>query len=125
MSLTGRIKTLFSDSVKTEALFPRTKVKAVSDDNNVGLNVLLDNKQEKHKAVSVTLRAAGWVNQTQTVNVGVVSATNTVIVGSAPQNFNAYSEAGVFCSEQSTGQLTFACSAIPAVDLVANIFILN
>lgn len=42
MSITGKIKTLFSDKNKTEVLFPRTKVSAVSDDNGVGLNVLLE-----------------------------------------------------------------------------------
>ncbi len=38
---TGKIKTLFSDKEKTEALFPRTKVKAITDDNGTGLDVLL------------------------------------------------------------------------------------
>lgn len=42
MSSVGKIKTLFSDKENTEALFPRTKVKAVSDDDGVGLNVILD-----------------------------------------------------------------------------------
>lgn len=42
MSIKGKIKTLFSDKNKTEVLFPRTKVSAVSDDNGVGLNVLLE-----------------------------------------------------------------------------------
>ena len=44
MSITGKIKTLFSDKENTEALFPRTKISAVSDDDGTGLNVLLDNK---------------------------------------------------------------------------------
>lgn len=42
MSIVGKIKTLFSDKDKTEALFPRTKVSAVSDDDGTGLNVLLE-----------------------------------------------------------------------------------
>ena len=40
---TGKIKTLFSDIEKTEALFPRTKTKAISDDDGVGLEALLSN----------------------------------------------------------------------------------
>lgn len=44
MSITGKIKTLFSDPAKTQALFPRTKVKAISDDNNVSLEILLGEK---------------------------------------------------------------------------------
>lgn len=47
MSITGKIKTLFSDVAKTEALFPRTKTSAVSDDNGVGLDVILENVATK------------------------------------------------------------------------------
>jgi len=43
MSITGKIKTLFSDKEKTEAVFPRTKVSAVSDDNGNSLDAILDN----------------------------------------------------------------------------------
>ena len=42
MSTQGKIKTLFSDKEKTEALFPRTKLSAVSDENGKGLNAILD-----------------------------------------------------------------------------------
>ena len=38
---TGKIKTLFSDMTKTEALFPRTKVDAVSNNVGVGLDAIL------------------------------------------------------------------------------------
>lgn len=38
---TGKIKTLFSDIEKTEALFPRTKVNAVSDADGTGLDAIL------------------------------------------------------------------------------------
>ena len=46
MAILGKITTLFSDCTKTEALFPVTKTRAVSDDNGVGLNALLDDKQK-------------------------------------------------------------------------------
>jgi hypothetical protein len=39
---TGKIKTLYSDREKTEALFPRTKINAISDDNGVGLDAILE-----------------------------------------------------------------------------------
>lgn len=57
MSITGKIKTLFSDPAKTQALFPRTKVKAVSDDNNVSLEVLLS---EKTSVVKLWENASPW-----------------------------------------------------------------
>ena len=42
MGITGKIKTLFSDRENTEALFPRTKISAVSDEEGTGLNVILE-----------------------------------------------------------------------------------
>ena len=38
----GKVKTLFTDKEKTEALFPRTKLSAVSDENGVGLDALME-----------------------------------------------------------------------------------
>ena len=40
---TGKIKTLFSDKEKTEALFPRTKTSAVSNSEGKGLDAILEN----------------------------------------------------------------------------------
>lgn len=37
----GRVETLYSDKTKQMAIFPRTKVNAISDENGVGLEVLL------------------------------------------------------------------------------------
>ena len=42
MGTIGKIKTLFSDVNKTKALFPRTKIKAVSDDDGTGLDAILE-----------------------------------------------------------------------------------
>lgn len=43
----GSIETLFKDRKQQEAVFPTTKVKAVSDDNGIGLNVLLEQMDEQ------------------------------------------------------------------------------
>ena len=40
---TGKIKTLYSDKEKTEALFPRTKTSAISDAEGRGLDAILEN----------------------------------------------------------------------------------
>ena len=44
MSLIGKITSLFADKEETTPIFPRTKVKAVSDDNGNTLDVILDNR---------------------------------------------------------------------------------
>lgn len=125
MSITGKIKTLFSDFGKTEAIFPKTKVNAVSDDNGVGLNVLLDAKQEKAKSASVSLAPGSWSSNKQTVNVSGITANNIVIVTPAPASVSAYGEAGVYCSAQAAGKLTFTCTDVPTATLNVNIIILN
>lgn len=52
MATEGKIVNLESSS--SEALFPRTKVKAISDDNNVGLEVLLEGKADTNEVVPIT-----------------------------------------------------------------------
>lgn len=125
MAITGKIKTLFTDKTKTEVLFPRTKIRAVSDDNNVGLNVLLDNKQEKHKPFLIFLLASNWSDMKQTVNIESVTEDNSIFPAPAPENYMAYCEAGIYCSAQANGTLTFTCAETPSVDLTVNILILD
>ena len=60
MSIVGKIKTLFSDKDKTEALFPRTKVSAVSDDNGVALSVLLEEINAKLNDNAATLAEVNY-----------------------------------------------------------------
>lgn len=125
MALTGKIMDFFADKAMTIPAFPRTKVKAVSDDNGVGLNALLDAKQKKHVAATVTLLASGWSNNQQIVNLSAANSTNTLIICSAPENVEDYTNDGVYCLRQGDGQLVFACVSTPKVDLLANIMILN
>lgn len=121
----GNIKTLFSDSSKTETLFPRTLLKAVSDDNNNTLTEILDNKQEKSKTASILLSSANWSNNIQTVNIESVTQNNIIIPAPAPDSYIAYCEAGIYCSAQADKTLTFTCTDAPSVNLTVNILILN
>ena len=45
---TGKVKTLYSDKEKTEALFPRTKISAVSNASGIGLDAIIDNITENY-----------------------------------------------------------------------------
>lgn len=125
MALTGKIMDFFADKAMTIPAFPRTKVKAISDDDNVGLNVLLDNKQEKHSRAPVLLSASNWSNMMQVVNVNGVTVNGTIVITPAPTSHTTYGESGVYCSAQADGTLTFACSETPVVDLTVNVLILN
>ena len=77
--------------------------------------------------VSVTLSASGWDAdaKTQTVSVAGVTATANCIITAAPDSYMAYAEAGVRCTAQGAGTLTFACEAVPTADVSANVLILG
>lgn len=78
---------------------------------------------------TATLTASGWTTSddttTQTVNVTGVTATSVLLVSSAPANHTAWIEAGVYCSAQGAGTLTFTCTDTPEDSLTANIMIME
>lgn len=76
-----------------------------------------------YTAVTASLSAAGWSSKTQTVSVSGVTADNTVFAAPAPDSYAAYTEAGVYCSAQGDGELTFICEAVPTAALMVNIVI--
>lgn len=73
---------------------------------------------------TATLTAAGWSNNTQTVSVAGVSASNVVIVTYAPASKSAWTAADIYCSAQGSGTLTFTCATTPTVAINANVLIL-
>ena len=77
--------------------------------------------------VSVTLRASGWnANaKTQTVSVAGVTATANCIITAAPDSYMTYAKAGVRCTAQGAGTLTFACETVPTANVAANVLILG
>ena len=81
----------------------------------------------KSKGVSVTLPASGWnANaKTQTVSVSGVTASVNLIITAAPDSYMAYAEAGVRCTAQGAGTLTFACETVPTANVAANVLIVG
>lgn len=78
-----------------------------------------------HQVAAVTLTVAGWSSNSQTVNVSGVTAGNDIIVAPAPASHEAWGKAGVICTAQAVGKLTFTCSKTPTAALTANIIILG
>lgn len=76
-----------------------------------------------YTSITVTLAAANWSSNTQTVNVAGVTASNAVIVSAAPASYLSYGEFGVYCSAQGAGTLTFTCDSTPDVNLTVNVLI--
>ena len=95
-------------------------------DNFAGdINTALLGKQPKHSTQVITLTVAGWSNNQQTVSVTGVTANNTVIVSPAPASVPDYGTAGIYCSVQASGTLTFTCSTIPTVAISVNVSIFD
>lgn len=75
-------------------------------------------------SLTATLTVAGWSGTTQTVSVAGVTANSILTVTYAPASHDAWLDAGVYCSAQGAGTLTFTCESVPSAALTANIVIL-
>lgn len=73
---------------------------------------------------TITLTAAGWSSNTQTVSVTGMTATGVVLVSPAPADQSAYTSAGILCTAQAAGTLTFTCDTVPSGDLSVNVVML-
>lgn len=71
----------------------------------------------------VTLAAAGWSSNQQTVYCNGVTDDANVIVSAAPANQAAWEAAGVYAYSQNCGAITFRCETVPSGDLAANILL--
>lgn len=78
-------------------------------------------KTTNRTEAAVTLPMSGWVDGQQTVAVSGMTADATVITGADLGSEPEYTDCGVYCSAQASGQLTFSCSYVPSEDLIANI----
>ena len=75
------------------------------------------------QTVTRTLLASWWSGNAQAISVTWVTSSNTIIVWPAPSSISDYTNAGIYCSGQSTNSLTFTCSTVPTTDIVVNIVI--
>ena len=71
------------------------------------------------------LTVAGWVNNIQTVNVDGVTTDNAVFVSPAPASVADYNAAGVVCTAQNNGTLTFTCTTTPSNAITVNVLIMG
>lgn len=74
---------------------------------------------------TAVLMASGWAEGYQTVVVGGVTETNDVFVSVPETYYEAYTDAGIRCVEQSAGQLKFFSDSAPTVDITVGILIIS
>lgn len=75
-------------------------------------------------SLTVTLVAANWSANSQTVTATGVTASNDVFVSPAPASASDYSTAGIICTAQGANSLTFTCDTTPVTDITVNVAIL-
>lgn len=66
---------------------------------------------------TVTLAAASWSGNAQTVSVTGMTATGVVFVNPDPSDQADYTSAGILCTAQAAGTLTFTCDTTPSTDI--------
>lgn len=70
---------------------------------------------------TVTLAVADWSSSTQTVSVTGVTATSIVLVAPDSASQSDYTSAGILCTAQGAGTLTFTCSTTPTNAITVNV----
>lgn len=111
------ITVTLSDGTQTSATISTTALA----DGSVTADKLADSA--KALTFTVTLTAAGWSNNTQTISNAYFSASGYKYdVAPAPASFIAYGEAIIYCENiTADGQATFVCQSVPTVALTVNI----
>lgn len=101
-----------------DQLYPTTKIENVD-----GLDTALQNKADKSVAFTVTLTAAGWADNAQTIsNANFLSAGYAYTVAPVSGSFADYADAMVYADDVTTnGQMVFHCDSVPTADLTVNI----
>lgn len=79
--------------------------------------------QAQHRRALVTLAAADWANNKQTVAVDFATTGNTIFASPDPDSYDAYAESGIQVTEQADGSVTFECENVPAADIDVNLAI--
>lgn len=70
---------------------------------------------------TATLAVADWSSNTQTVSVTGVAADSVVFVSPAPASASDYASAGILCTAQAAGTLTFTCDTVPSNAITVNV----
>ena len=101
-----------------DQLYPSTKIKNVN-----GLDTALQKKADKSVAFTVTLTAAGWSDNAQTISdAKFVSSAFAYTVSPASVSFTDCADAIIYADDVTTdGQMVFHCDSAPTADLTVNI----
>lgn len=74
---------------------------------------------------TITIATSAWSNNTATVSVSGVTASNAVDVAPVEPTFYTYINAGIRATSQGSGTLTFVCKTVPTVAISVNVKVYN
>lgn len=109
-----------TDTSRQATLVSGTNIKTVNGESLLGSgNITAGGATYTTQAVSIP--ASAWSGTTATVSAAAVAASSDVIIAPAPASIAAWAAAGVYCSAQGAGTLTFTCTTAPTEALTANV----
>lgn len=74
---------------------------------------------------TATIPTTGWSSNSITVSVSGITSSNDVIVGPSPSSAAGWTDAGILCTAQGSGTLTFTRQHANATALTANVLIME
>ena len=115
-----------NDFGKQDLLVSGTNIKTINSNSILGSGDLVISGGSNTSVVQITITVANWnATTTCTKSVTGVTTTNSVIVSPAPVSIPDYVNAGVYCSAQGSGTLTFDASVTPDADLIVNVMVVG
>lgn len=110
-------------TAQEKAILDAVKAHNTSDAAHADIRQALGDKADKSVSFTVSLSAAGWADNAQTVSDARFLAEGfAYIVSPVSGNFYDYGDAGIYAEDVNTdGQMVFHCEDAPDTDLTVNI----
>lgn len=109
---------------KQDALVSGTNIKTINNETILGSGNITVQGGASVTSMQVSITVANWnATTTCTKSVTGVTASNDVIIAPDPASISDYTSAGVYCSAQASGTLTFTAASTPTADLTVNVMI--
>lgn len=125
-ALSSNITLSASDVGAQETLVSGTNIKTINNESLLGSGNITIQGGGGADVIQVSITVANWnATTTCTKTVTGVTTSNSVIVSPAPSSIADYVSAGVYCSAQAAGTLTFTASSTPTADLVVNVMVVG
>lgn len=77
------------------------------------------------ETVTVTLAAADWTNNQQTITTSDIGDNTTVFHTPQPNSHDAYIGAGIMLVSATSTSLTFTCATVPTVDIMIEVVLID